>query len=287
MRQLPGELEAIFITHAHRDHAGAMHEVAKATGAPVWGSEADADALEGKAPSPRTRRTATTSSTASSPAGGRTGTRSSGGSPTARPSAGFEVSPSRATRRVRSGSGGSRTARCSAPTRCGAIEPRHGPASAGRDAGALHRPTSPSRGAASASSRRSRRARSASGTGGRSPRTRREAERVRGRPAGRAPYAVAPAPTGVSSGPTSSTTTFELVLRSTSDLNALGVGLDRREGVVVARDHGARRRSAPPPRPRRGGPSCSGRRSGRSRCRPACARAISRRSPNRPVSPRW
>lgn len=52
MRQLPGELEAIFITHAHRDHAGAMHEVAKATGAPVWGSEADADALEGKAPEP-------------------------------------------------------------------------------------------------------------------------------------------------------------------------------------------------------------------------------------------
>jgi hydroxyacylglutathione hydrolase len=52
MRQLPGELEAIFITHAHRDHAGAMHAVARQAGAPVWGSEADADALEGKAPAP-------------------------------------------------------------------------------------------------------------------------------------------------------------------------------------------------------------------------------------------
>jgi glyoxylase-like metal-dependent hydrolase (beta-lactamase superfamily II) len=29
-----------------------MHAVAKATGAPVWGSEEDADALEGKAPAP-------------------------------------------------------------------------------------------------------------------------------------------------------------------------------------------------------------------------------------------
>jgi hydroxyacylglutathione hydrolase len=52
MRQLPGELEAIFITHAHRDHAGAMHAVAKETGAPVWASTHDADALEGKAPEP-------------------------------------------------------------------------------------------------------------------------------------------------------------------------------------------------------------------------------------------
>ena len=52
MRQLPGALEAIFITHAHRDHAGSMHAVATATGAPVWGSESDADALEGKAPEP-------------------------------------------------------------------------------------------------------------------------------------------------------------------------------------------------------------------------------------------
>jgi hydroxyacylglutathione hydrolase len=52
LRQLPGELEAIFITHAHRDHAGSMHAVAKATGAPVWGSEADADALEGRGPEP-------------------------------------------------------------------------------------------------------------------------------------------------------------------------------------------------------------------------------------------
>src|SRR3954470_19315613 len=51
-RQLPGELEAIFITHAHRDHAGSMHELAKQTGAPVWGSEGDADALEGKTPEP-------------------------------------------------------------------------------------------------------------------------------------------------------------------------------------------------------------------------------------------
>jgi glyoxylase-like metal-dependent hydrolase (beta-lactamase superfamily II) len=52
MRQLPGELEAIFITHAHRDHAGSMHAVAKETQAPVWGSELDADALEGRAPQP-------------------------------------------------------------------------------------------------------------------------------------------------------------------------------------------------------------------------------------------
>jgi hydroxyacylglutathione hydrolase len=52
MRQLPGRLEAIFITHAHRDHAGSMHAVATETGAPVWGSDADADALEGKAPEP-------------------------------------------------------------------------------------------------------------------------------------------------------------------------------------------------------------------------------------------
>jgi hydroxyacylglutathione hydrolase len=52
VRQLPGELEAILITHAHRDHAGSMHAVAKETGAPVWGSEADANALEGKAPAP-------------------------------------------------------------------------------------------------------------------------------------------------------------------------------------------------------------------------------------------
>lgn len=52
MRQLPGKLEAIFITHAHRDHAGSMHTVANETGAPVWASETDADALEGKAPEP-------------------------------------------------------------------------------------------------------------------------------------------------------------------------------------------------------------------------------------------
>ena len=48
----PGELEAIFITHAHRDHAGSMHAVATATGAPVWARRRDADALEGKAPEP-------------------------------------------------------------------------------------------------------------------------------------------------------------------------------------------------------------------------------------------
>ena len=52
LRQLPGELEAIFITHAHRDHAGSMHAVATATGAPVWASEADAPAIEGVAPEP-------------------------------------------------------------------------------------------------------------------------------------------------------------------------------------------------------------------------------------------
>lgn len=52
LRQLPGKVEAIFITHAHRDHAGAMHAVAEETGAPVWGSEGDADAIEGKADEP-------------------------------------------------------------------------------------------------------------------------------------------------------------------------------------------------------------------------------------------
>jgi hydroxyacylglutathione hydrolase len=52
LRQLPGDLEAIFITHAHRDHAGSMHAVATATGAPVWSSEADAGAIEGTAPEP-------------------------------------------------------------------------------------------------------------------------------------------------------------------------------------------------------------------------------------------
>jgi len=52
LRQLPGRLEAIFITHAHRDHAGSMHAVATETGAPVWASDADADAIEGKAPEP-------------------------------------------------------------------------------------------------------------------------------------------------------------------------------------------------------------------------------------------
>jgi hydroxyacylglutathione hydrolase len=52
LRQLPGELEAILITHAHRDHAGAMHAVAEATGAPVWGSEQDAGAIEGKVREP-------------------------------------------------------------------------------------------------------------------------------------------------------------------------------------------------------------------------------------------
>ena len=36
IRQLPGTLAAIFITHAHRDHAGSMHAVATKTGAPVW-----------------------------------------------------------------------------------------------------------------------------------------------------------------------------------------------------------------------------------------------------------
>lgn len=53
LRQIAGrDLEGIFITHAHRDHAGAMHAVAVATGAPVWSSAADADALEGKVPEP-------------------------------------------------------------------------------------------------------------------------------------------------------------------------------------------------------------------------------------------
>jgi len=50
--QLPGELEAIVITHAHRDHAGSMHAVARGAGAPVWGPTLDADALEGRAAEP-------------------------------------------------------------------------------------------------------------------------------------------------------------------------------------------------------------------------------------------
>jgi glyoxylase-like metal-dependent hydrolase (beta-lactamase superfamily II) len=52
LRQLPGQLESILITHAHRDHAGSMHAVATETGAPVWGSEVDADAIEGRVPEP-------------------------------------------------------------------------------------------------------------------------------------------------------------------------------------------------------------------------------------------
>jgi len=53
LRQVAGRgLAAIFITHAHRDHAGAMHAVAVERGAPVWSSAEDADALEGKAPEP-------------------------------------------------------------------------------------------------------------------------------------------------------------------------------------------------------------------------------------------
>jgi hydroxyacylglutathione hydrolase len=51
-RQLPGTLAAIFITHAHRDHAGSMHSLATQTGAPVWSSEGDASAVEGKVPEP-------------------------------------------------------------------------------------------------------------------------------------------------------------------------------------------------------------------------------------------
>jgi hydroxyacylglutathione hydrolase len=53
LRQVAGRgLGAIFITHAHRDHAGSMHAVAEYRGAPVWSSDTDADALEGKAPEP-------------------------------------------------------------------------------------------------------------------------------------------------------------------------------------------------------------------------------------------
>src|SRR3954454_21137403 len=50
--QVEGELEAILITHAHRDHAGSMHAIARATGSPVWASGPDADTLEGKIPEP-------------------------------------------------------------------------------------------------------------------------------------------------------------------------------------------------------------------------------------------
>jgi hydroxyacylglutathione hydrolase len=52
LRQLDSAPDAIFITHAHRDHAGSMHAVATATHAPVWAGVRDADALEGKAPEP-------------------------------------------------------------------------------------------------------------------------------------------------------------------------------------------------------------------------------------------
>jgi hydroxyacylglutathione hydrolase len=52
MRQIAGEVEAIVITHAHRDHAGSMHAIARAAGAPVWAAAPDADALEGKIPEP-------------------------------------------------------------------------------------------------------------------------------------------------------------------------------------------------------------------------------------------
>ena len=53
LRQVAGrDLAGILITHAHRDHAGAMHAVAEKTGAPVWAGAEDADALEGKAPEP-------------------------------------------------------------------------------------------------------------------------------------------------------------------------------------------------------------------------------------------
>jgi hydroxyacylglutathione hydrolase len=53
LRQVAGRrLEGILITHAHRDHAGAMHAVATQTGTPVWSSAEDAGALEGKMPEP-------------------------------------------------------------------------------------------------------------------------------------------------------------------------------------------------------------------------------------------
>jgi len=52
LRQVEGEVEAILVTHAHRDHAGSMKAVAKASGAPVWAGAEDADALEGKVPPP-------------------------------------------------------------------------------------------------------------------------------------------------------------------------------------------------------------------------------------------
>jgi hydroxyacylglutathione hydrolase len=52
LRQLPGKLDAILITHAHRDHAGSMHAIATETGAAVWAGERDSDAVEGEAPEP-------------------------------------------------------------------------------------------------------------------------------------------------------------------------------------------------------------------------------------------
>ena len=56
LRQVSGRLEAILITHAHRDHAGSMHAIATETEAPVWAGERDADALEGRAPEPLPER---------------------------------------------------------------------------------------------------------------------------------------------------------------------------------------------------------------------------------------
>ena len=71
-------LTAIFITHAHRDHAGSMHAVADGDRRAGVGSAADADALEGKAPEPMPNQDST-SSTGCSPAGGGTTTRSRAG----------------------------------------------------------------------------------------------------------------------------------------------------------------------------------------------------------------
>ena len=48
----PGDVKHVVITHCHMDHTGSVASLREATGAKVMIGEADADALEGKAPQP-------------------------------------------------------------------------------------------------------------------------------------------------------------------------------------------------------------------------------------------